>query len=574
MKGTCLKIEALWIILFIILLLFYYWRVEFGMVSDDEIFYITTENRFICGACPLVDEWHPAQLVGLLMMPFLKLIYILRGSVEGIFMVTRCCYVAMLALSTLVVYFLMRKCYGVIITGFACILMMLFVPSNIFSFGYNGVGILCVWMISVLLVSTPSCSTRRCVVMGILLAAAVLCCPFLVILYAACTVLSILNGKKENSSIFSLKKWCYVNCGIAIVFAYFVAVLILNPSFSFENFIDNISYSSCDEDHRIVGAGGWCYLVPPLIAAHPIKFYIFIGMLCVGVPLIAIAKVKNYGFPFFVLSLASVSGIFLSCSLMGEVYTNIAMFPLTVLGGFAYFLSKDRKEMSPVMVGWWIGIIYGCCLSLGSNQSPRVFSAACSVSSFFSVLLIWSYLRQNVSLAMPVKRVILVIFLISQFVYQEEVLRNIVYGENRGAILSEAIDIGPCAGVISTPYHAALVRQETENISSLNLSERNTFFSFRFPLGYIVAPSARVGTHSTWVNSPSLKDKRLLRYYELHPENIPDVIYCSIDRMPIEDLESFCRNSGYSRRIFSNGSIALRMEDRQRAYSYWLRESK
>lgn len=293
-----------------------------------------------------------------------------------------------------------------------------------------------------------------------------------------------------------------------------------------------------------------------------------------GVPLIAIAKVKNNGFPFFILSLASVSGILLSCSLMGEVYTNIGMFPMTLLGGLAYFFSEDRKEMSPVMAGWWIGIIYGCCISMGSNQSPRVFCAACSVSSFFSVLLIWSYLRQNVSLAISAKRVMLAILLISQFVYQEEVLRNIVYGEPRGAGLTVAVDIGPCAGVITTPDQAALVKQETENISSLNLSEENTFFSLRFPLGYIVAPMARVGTHSAWLTSSSLKDKRLLRYYELHPENIPDVIYCSTARMPAEDLDSFCRDAGYSKQVFPNGSVALRMEERQKAYSYWLREGK
>lgn len=573
MKGVFLKIEALWMMLFIILLIFYYWRVRFGMVSDDEIFYITTENRFICGACPLVDEWHPGQLVGILMMPFLKLIYILKGSVEGIFMVTHCCYVAMLALSTLAVYFLMQRRYGAVITGFACILMMLFVPSNIFSFGYNDIGILCVWLIGVLLVSTSSHSSRRCIVMGILLAAAVLCCPFLVILYTVYTVLSILNRKKGNCSVFSLKKWACVNLGIAIVFAYFVTVLVFNSGFSFENFVANIFYSTSDEEHKIAGVG-WLHLVPLLIAAHPMKFYIFIGMLCVGVPLIAIAKVKNYAFPFFILSLASVSGIFLCCSLMGEVYTNIGMFPLTLLGGFAYFFSKGRKEMAPVMTGWWIGIIYGCCLSMGSNQSPRVFSAACSISSFFSLLLIWSYLRQNVSLAMSAKRVMLAILLISQFAYQEEVLRNIVYWEPRGAKLTETVDIGPCAGVITTPYQAALVKQETENISSLNLSEKNTFFSLRFPLGYIVAPLVRVGTYSAWLTSSSLKDKRLLRYYELHPDNIPDVIYCSIARMPAEDLESFCRDAGYSKQVFPNGSVALRMEDRQRAYSYWLRESK
>ena len=71
---------------FVFALLVYLYRINWGMASVDETFYLTTPFRLVQGDALLVDEWHVSQLSAVLIYPILKiylyviLIFILKRS--------------------------------------------------------------------------------------------------------------------------------------------------------------------------------------------------------------------------------------------------------------------------------------------------------------------------------------------------------------------------------------------------------------------------------------------------------------------------------------------------------------
>ena len=72
--------------------MFYLYRIRWGMADVDEGFYLTIPLRMFQGDALLFEEWHVSQLSALLEYPILKIYMLFAKDTEGIILAFRYIY--------------------------------------------------------------------------------------------------------------------------------------------------------------------------------------------------------------------------------------------------------------------------------------------------------------------------------------------------------------------------------------------------------------------------------------------------------------------------------------------------
>lgn len=75
----------------------------------DESFYLAIAHRFWLGELPFVDEWNPAQIYVVLLMPFYSLYRAVFGTADGVFLAARLAYAVLSGAATAFVYASLQK---------------------------------------------------------------------------------------------------------------------------------------------------------------------------------------------------------------------------------------------------------------------------------------------------------------------------------------------------------------------------------------------------------------------------------------------------------------------------------
>jgi hypothetical protein len=88
--------------------------------------------------------------------------------------------------------------------------------------------------------------------------------------------------------------------------------------------------------------------------------------------------------------------------------------------------------------------------------------------------------------------------------------------------LTELITEGPAKGLYTTPGHKESYNAVLSDIREYCSGEGCVFFTKLLPWGYLSA-GMKAGALTTW-RTP-LSSERLMQYYELHPDRIPDIVF-------------------------------------------------
>lgn len=118
---------------------------------SDESFYLTLVHRFWLGERMIVDEWNPAQLSMLLLLPFYSIYQRITGGNEGIYLYFRLIYLGISAFIAFLAYMKLKKHNSRVASLICALLYLLYSRANIGGMSYYNMTLSCVLLAVILL---------------------------------------------------------------------------------------------------------------------------------------------------------------------------------------------------------------------------------------------------------------------------------------------------------------------------------------------------------------------------------------------------------------------------------------
>ena len=513
-------------------------RIRMGMVEMDESFYLTIPYRLVQGDALLVDEWHLTQLQAVLLFPILKIYLCITKSTEGIYLAFRYIWLACSVTTAIISYVLLRK-KDKYISAVSCVMISLFTYGGLRALSYNTMGVMTAWLLVSLMVTDTKYFKTKYFFAGIVLALIVLCNPYMIMLYIGyvCTCLV----KREKGGSFGLKALGFVTFG-GMIIAILLLYLIFSRATVFE-VLTNLKYIFDDPAHQQKTFITFFKPIIDFIIWFKLYFILFAAGAMTALFNRKLRKLSFVG----LIALSCIMWILLIVFKTEGVGRFAIYLPLMMLGILSFILTKKR-DGALLWKGWIIGIIYAVCMNLASNQGIYVIFNAFIISSGISLFMIKDYLKEEV--IWPGQRIWLGILAGMQIFTQVWVNWNYVFWADDISELKYEIESGPMKGVYVSSQEKEDYEIDCNNVQELGElgGEYVMFFNY-FPAGYFLVPEARCGAFSAWLPDFETPDNtKLIHYYELHPDRVPDVVYFDTNatcQWSQEDWESWREKHGF-----------------------------
>ena len=484
----------------------------------------------------LKDEWHPAQFAGFLMYPVMWLYMNLAESTDGMILAFRYIYIAVQTAATIYIYIRLRARSPIGAIA-ASAVYFLFVPYYRFSLSYNSLAIM------LLLLGGISAATGKSnaayTVSGLMFAGAVLCCPYLAVMYVLYTAAIIIYSRIKCSYI---KEWLHFTCGCAVLAILFLGVLLKNAAP--EQLIEGISNTLKDPEHSGIS-------VLKMLGLY-IKHICF-SRLCARVStfgcLIIILLIKldkrRYEHSWIYMIAASLLCMgFLALSLNGYSYRyiNFYMVPLSVPGITAYLLHKKRPKglFWLVYAAGWLFSFFKC---ISSNQFYYALSEGLCVTTAISAFFIGSWYNEytgkneKTNSAEKISAVIstMCVGMLCCMLVRDNA--QICSGNCRttGVDLTEALvdrmDGGVADGLIATREENENYDRYIEGTEKIRTYGGQKVLYFSWEMWLYLMDSKENAAFSAWLSfgQPDIAAERILEYWRLNPEKKPDAIFIDKD---------------------------------------------
>ena len=379
MSKKTKKTDILFFALLALTLCLLIYKAPYGFGQNDESFYLTVPYRMAQGDTLLADEWHPSQLTGFLLYPALKLYLAITGTTEGIILSFRFIFSAVQILASLFFYYQARK-YSAIGAAIASLVFTLYAPFNLMALSYNSLGLILLMSSCVMILNCDNWGKRFA--SGILFAGAVLCCPYLLLMYLVYSAVFVVARVKQKKHV---REWLCFTAGAASLAAVFLGYIFTRVTI--DAVIEGIRQLFLDPEHVSGSGNGLLAYFRALYGAHPFSIYIFSGIALLTV--IIVLDKDKFGarrLLYSVLS-AAITAIYYGNFVVAG-YVNYLMYPLTIMGWFAYLLSINPMKKKWLIWMFIPGLLYGMLICLGSNQGYYVISSAATISSMASIMMI------------------------------------------------------------------------------------------------------------------------------------------------------------------------------------------
>ncbi len=526
--------------IYLLVIVFLFWRCRYGFAYGDETFYLTIPYRICMGDRLLLHEWHLTQLSGILLVPLVKLFLILFRSTEGIVLFFRYAFVAVWAAGGL---FLWRKLkrFSPLGAAAAVLSFALYAPYGIMALSYHSMSLLLLLAACVLLITNDHRSSDF--IAGVLYAGAVLCSPFMVLLYPVSALGVLIAAALKNEGWG--RRWLHFTGGVLLVFLPFCAMLLVSGRIS--DYLRVFRYILDDPQHPT-----------GLKLGDRIRFLIYFAQTlnpywkwAVGSALImsVAAKITKRQKLGFVLICADT--FFLLVTHMAwQPQINMFMFPACLLGLYC-FLFSDGTGNKTLFWGLWIpGALYSVLHFLASNQYYYAFSHASALMMIAGLVMGTGYVSRCLSSSAEKRYEKIAVacalgaVLLCQLSFELITRYQVVYPAediHDQIILTEK---GPEKGIIGNrDYHDYYVTAEAdvETMNKAGAVQRVLFISEHTWL-YLSAQK-EFAAYSAWL-TPIDKHtvEKLQAYYELFPEKAPDAIFFDRD---FQDLMPLFEGSYY-----------------------------
>lgn len=569
------------------------WKSKYGMGAYDEPFYLTIPHRIVNGDGMFSGEWNFGQFSSFLLLPVMKIYLMLMGGTEGIILHFRYIYIGFQLLCTEAVYLKLRKKELAWATAWV---FLLFCPYDIMSVAYNTMGITFMTLTGILLACVKEKDKKTWFLSGVFFAAAVLCNPFLVLIYALYTVMvwilkwspkkkgkvfcgEILQQWKQEENL-GLSAWISVTAGAAALAVLFAITVLLGSSVS--ELIENIPLLMNDPEHTSRS-------IFMIIKVYLMSFWNVYGWF---IPVWAVLLFMAFFFRkdqnkrkicFALINFSAVLSILSFIPTIQNSY-NFIMVPVAVCGLAAYIMTEDKDKKTFYFL-YIFGLMYTFIANYASNQGMHAISMAMIPTDVAAVLFIGQFVTQEQSESVCAQNTeyenghkgtngkiinerktkagkgILVIFsaallLVTQLGMQVYTKTVHAFWEEPVWKLDTVITEGPLKGTVTTKEKADDYQGKLKDIMKHLKKKGPVLFATKDTWCYLYA-DAEYGTFSSYLSGGLQQSaERWELYFEVNPEKIPYYIYVSKES-----------GSEWENSIYEDGeNYGYRVEESEKAY--------
>lgn len=515
------------------------WKSKYGTGAYDEPFYLTIPHRILKGDGMFSEEWNFGQFSAFLMLPVMKLYLSVIGTTEGIVLNFRYIYILFQTICTILIYAnLRRKTFG----WAAAWCFYLFCPYDIMAMSYNTMGMAFMTITGVLLATAGKNSIKSWCFSGVLFAAAVLCNPFLAVIYFLYTLLVAAVWWKERRTgegkgNFCIKAWGCITAGagaLAVVFV--ITVLAGSPV---HELMTNIPLLMQDPEHTSRSIFMVCKV-------YLQSFWNVYGWF---IPVWAVLLFMAYLYRKDVakrrigFALISLSCILCLLGLLPGIQNNynFIMVPAVVCGAAAYIMTEDR-DTGVFRYLFLFGLIYSFMANYASNQGMHAISMAMVPADVAAVLLIGEFTGQkekkkSVKNAKKAGDIIILsaaALLLVQLGVQIYAKSVHAFWEESVWKLQTRIEEGPLKGTVTTEEKAERYKRLLEDIKAHIRKEGPVLFVTEDTWCYLYA-DAQYGTFSSYLSGGFTQaEEKWELYFGAHPDKIPDYICFPVAEMDMD----------------------------------------
>lgn len=542
---------------------FLLWRVRYGYANNDESFYLTIPRRLLQGDRLLIDEWHMSQFSGVLLYLPVLLFERLTGGTDGIYLAFRYLYVAVQCLAGAAVYLRFRQTHrqG---AALGVLALVLYTPYSMNALSYNSMGVLLMALTGALLATAKEHDRAGFLLAGLCFAGAVLCCPYLVLVYLLYALAALVfHKKKVVLPALGGGAFGYFTLGAAILAAVFFLIGLAGADLSRLPGALRGIFSDPEHEERQLFLFSVLYSIVryPVYCGH----YGFWGAgVCVaGVVLLALIawldkRRKEHAAVYFLLgtalALAAEALYFIVVH-----YLNHMMFALNVLALLCFVLAPPTDTVRRIGFLWWLpSMLYSWAVTIGSNQNVYVIFSAAASALPGSIAVILLTARHIFAAEKKPRRSAAVAVLAALFVLQlggTAFLRYWnVYWDNDIRYQSETLSAGPQRGIVVEPHRAEEYEAAYRAVQELErrVPDGDGEVLVLTETTWTAMGDYRLAAFSAWlsgVNDATLD--RLELYYALNPEKIPEVVW--VEEKNAEYAEKFCARFGYAAEATPDG---------------------
>lgn len=525
------KRDVVFGVLFVQVFVFLLWKIQFGFANIDESFYLTIPLRLLQGDALFAHEWHLSQMSSVLLLPFAAGFMAIRGNTDGILLTFRILYVLVHSASALVLYRQLKK-WNWIGASVGALCFLIYAPFGISAMSYNSLGIDTLVIACVLYASCEEKNIPAQAASGFLLGCAVLCCPYLVVVYLYFSIAECYRFffRKEKTYRY---RWLAVTGGAGAAAIIFLTLVFSRVSV--QKLILSLTPIFNDPEHGAFDLR-WnvqTYFLAVLLSTGRVSKTIYFGFLLIFAAGLLDRK-QVFAKPLFFAALL-LTALLLISYYKTLSYLNFLMFPLNAFACCCMPLVKDSKAKKLFRYVWVPGMLYSFCIHCTSNQGWYVITSA-SAAAFVSSVSIIALTAEQLCRSANGKTIwkSLICFGLAclfglQLVTELRIRYAALFWDRPMQEQTERIEAGPEKGILVTPSRAAdyyTLCDTIQNLEEYQKADSVLFLSNRTWL-YLIEPK-EMSAYSAWlsgVNNASIE--RLAVYYQLNPDKLPDCIFLS-----------------------------------------------
>ncbi len=567
--------DAVTLAAFIAALILIFYKCPYGFANRDESFYLTIPYRLCQGDGLLWDEYHLSQLSSVLIYPIMRVYLWLAPSTEGMLLAFRYIFTTLHAATAVFIYLRQRRV--TVNAPFAALLYLLFTPFGIMALSYNSMGIALLTIAAVLIYTLPEgklAARVTAVLAGLAFAGAVLCCPYLLLVFVYYGVLVLVDlvgrlvkrnaaqgaaqGAEEETTAPLWKSFVFFTAGCAAAALLFLIFLMTRASLG--EILDALPLILTDPEHpsRKFTAILTEFLTS-IVGSNERAPVLLLGVGAICIAITADRKKERHA-PLYLLAAAALVIYYTKPFITTNIYLNYLMFPLSAFGLPCYLL-LGRRGLRELLIFWLPGVLYGIAMTWSSNQRFYVISDAALLASIGSLILLGKVCasmkgaRWEKTLQWSCRGA-LVLLLCGYLVSTAEVRYDSLFWETGKTMedMTEMITVGAERGIYTTTYKKATYENLYRQSAPVREHDGEQVLYFTKDTWLYLDDQKNNAAYSAWTSGVSATaSQKMVDYYTLNPEKLPDVIFVySADWQESSPLARFFDERGYTRTTIGN----------------------
>ena len=463
------------------------------------------------------------------------------------------------------------------------VLFYLFVPGNIMAMSYNTLGIDCYALFGLFLscgIMTPKLRNTQFAVSGLFFAAAVLCCPYLALIYAGYAFMVLIIRpvfrKKDRNlpreHILHPVNLLFFTLGAAVP-AIIFSVFFFSRA-GIKDIFRNLPLMLLDPEHQNTS---FFYKLPRYFSAvflHGVERWKYILPLFVIELIVLAADQKRFIHKkcYFTIACALSSACYIAVipTVLTTDFTAI-VFPVFFPSVISYILIQNKPKA--IFEGIFVpGILYSFCLHMSSNQAFFVISMAISISNIAGIIFIGIFLKEAAEsecnrragfrccAAAGLALASLYAGFLT-FVRAEHTFRD-----GSPSSLDIELQSGPAKGVITNQNNAFMYHTALQDLKYYSdKPDGNILILVKEPWYYLETYGKSCASYSAWIAEEDNNTLRMLdSYYTQNPEKTPKYIYISkYSQWDIDAVVTSALARNYS--IADENELSIKLESNSKS---------